>query len=173
MRIWDDEPENPLNISTRYDCAKVYAGGCSHLTRGSCTLCPLGNGLHTVPDGFIRTELKFYTSPSHQDRAVIKGCNCHTTSKLYDLVGTIDLKDFSFEFYPEWRPGYPDYNDYVGFLRDVYCAPAMEEYNRRRSEALGSPHTGVQVFSSDAAGPSETKGDGAKPSPTRKLKVAG
>ncbi len=173
LHKWDDEPDNQLNIMTRYDCAKVYAGGCSKLTRGSCTLCPLGNAQNVVPDGFIRTDLKFYSSASHQDRELIKGCNCNTTSKIYEMVPFIDFRDFTFEFYPEWRPGYPDYSDYVEFLRDTYCMPAAEEYGRRLSMALASVHTATQVFASDAGHPAKAEGGSAKTSPTRRLKVAG
>jgi hypothetical protein len=89
------------------------------------------------------------------------------------MVPFIDFRDFTFEFYPEWRPGYPDYSDYVEFLRDTYCMPAAEEYGRRLSMALASVHTATQVFASDAGHPAKAEGGSAKTSPTRRLKVAG
>lgn len=173
MHIWDDEPENPLNILTIFNCTKVYTGGCSRRTCGSCTSCPLRNGQNVVPEGFTRTNLKFFTSASGMNPEVIKGCDCNNTSRIYELVENIDLRDFTFELYPEWRPGYPDYSDYVEFLRDTYCMPAMEEYNRRLNEALASPSMNAQTISSDSGSFSSITEGGTKVQPTRRLKVAG
>ena len=180
LHLWDDEPENPLNIATRFDCAKVYTGGCARpfgtgcatITNGTCTLCPLGNGGRAVPQGFTKTDLKFYRSPSHQDGEALRGCDCPGTSKIYEAAGTVNLLDFTFEFYPEWRPGYPDYGDYVEFLHTTYCIPAMEEYDRRRIAAMASHATEEQVFSSNSAGFPHIR-EGVRAPLTRRIRVAG
>ncbi len=120
-----------------------------------------------------KTDLKFYTSSSNRDGEVIKGCNCDSTSKIYEELTCIELPEHIFEFYPEWRPGVPDYTDYVEFLRDTYCLPVQEEYHARVAHAMTSAKTQVQVFTSDVMGAVQPGRKEGKNSPSRRLKIAG
>ncbi|MDD3982788.1 MAG: hypothetical protein PHU54_02415 [Candidatus Omnitrophica bacterium] len=99
----------------------------------------------------MRSALKFYGSENVRDGSEADSCN-GKRYRYYRLhSGDVNFfHTFDLKVYPEWRPGKPDYTDYVEFLAENICLPYVNEYERRIREALTSEETSEVKISSDS-----------------------
>lgn len=112
---------------------------------GTVKLCC--NVRQEILDAPIAPFLFFTESSAHSNKMYTHDCSSAGFS-----IGGWELAFFkgaTMTYYPEWRPGIPDYIDYYEFLRDNFCLPAIAEYNRRIEEAMESIETEEIVYSSE------------------------
>lgn len=115
--------------------------------------CSYGEG-HAICERWlkqVRSSLTFYSSENANSPEYSESCN----GKRYQYIrlhsGEVNFfHNMKMEVYPEWRPGKPDYTDYVEFLAENLCIPFVNEYERRIREALISEETSEIKISSDS-----------------------
>lgn len=147
IRIFTSK-ENELNIDPSYMFPPWFYME-AHYQR--CRVCSLSCntrkrvkiGMYLIPENF-----KFFSSGNGRDSKYSSSCG---SIPFFQLPNIEDIfgKDYSVTLYPEWRPGVPDYSDYVEWLAENVLNPCIEEFERRWQEAETSEETEAVEFSSE------------------------
>lgn len=167
LKIWvEGDLSNPLNIDPYYVFKSLqYCGA-------HCNRC--SKFINAPPLPFF-----FYTTSSARETRPMYKCCCNWTGRIDNssiklVVSPPSIQNvfssWSWTFYPEWRPGIPDYSDYVQFCIEKWLKPCVEEFERRTKEAMESVETEEYTITSDDLVRKEVEKELAQ-KPTRKLKV--
>lgn len=149
IRIFTTLKENELNIDPSYMFPPWFYSE-AHYQR--CRECSSGcvtheraktAGMHLIPENF-----KFFDSENGRNNKYYRKCGGISYFQLPDVEDIFE-DYYSIVLYPEWRPGVPDYSDYVEWLAKNVLNPCIEEFERRWAEAGTSEETVPVEFSSD------------------------
>lgn len=135
VRLWNTKIDNGLAILTQMRSEdwsrrwgiEVPELGCSI----ACKTCKsnITNILRRLecPGPLIVSDKK-----KHYDECKLEICG------FINLLKLSFFHQNSYEFRLEWRPGKPDYSDYVDWFETFILVPALETYQARLSEAYQS-----------------------------------
>jgi len=177
LRVMVDTRENPLNVDPSYNFTPLVTRAseeCQRCEKYQRTLAI--KGVIPYQDG-----LPFYKESStrkKKSRGILR-CHCGSAAELVEIcpeeIEDIFSEPFSWRFYPEWRPGVPDYSDYIQFCVDTWLEPCVRELERRVKEAQMSPEVDEYSISRDnyALHSVMKKGEESAQQRVRKLKIGG
>lgn len=142
--------ENNLNINPTYkfpvfryeDVDYVGCENCKKWGRDDCP--PRQKTEYLIP-----AQFKFYaTSNARCQDYYPKDHNCYRYFQL-PRISNIFENSYLVEMFLEWRPGKPNYDDYIEWLAENVLNPCIAEFERRWAEAETSEETEAIEISSD------------------------
>ncbi|MEM4134329.1 MAG: hypothetical protein QXV73_03955 [Candidatus Micrarchaeia archaeon] len=142
--------ENKLNIDPSYrfqvfkyeDVSYAECKDCRKVGRDQCP------GREKT-EYLIPVKFKFYATSNV--RYIDYFPKCHNCYRYFQLprIYNIFENNYVVEMFLEWRPGKPDYDDYVSWLIENVLNPCIAEFERRWAEAETSEETEAVEYSSD------------------------
>ncbi len=142
IQIWNEgDCSNPLNIDRKFTI--LFPLMRSECVNKGCTRCTKGELINK----FKLKPFPLFLGREEKEDEPLNHCGYKTPS--YFLTEIDFFETWAKKVYPEWRPGIPDYTDYVKALMEFICRPAIEEYERRMAEAMDSAETEEYIVTSD------------------------
>lgn len=171
IRIFATSKGNELNIDPSYKFP-IWFYSEAHYQR--CRECSSGCVTHERAKTagmnlIIHEKIKFFDSENGRNNKYYRICGDIVYLRLPDIEDIFE--GYSVTLYPEWRPGKPDYSDYVEWLAENVLNPCIAEFERRWAEAMESEETEAVEFTSDHYSFQKATETQQKSTLTRKVRV--